>query len=63
MVYAEGVKRVTTDGESNVILQVDVEKLKYTISHPDEQITSLQEGDVFFMDPSANYAPGISVKV
>jgi len=63
VVYAKGVKRVTTNGEYNIIQNVDSTQYEYVISNPDEQITSLEKGDVFFMDPSAEYDSGISVKV
>jgi len=63
VVYAEGVKRVTTDGESNIIMKVNKTLRQYVIANPDEQITSLEKDDVFFMDPSVQYGPGISVKV
>ena len=63
VVYAKGVKRVTAEGDTNVIQSVDEEKLQYVISNPDDQITSLENGDIFFMDPSESYGLGISVKV
>ncbi|MBQ8813504.1 MAG: hypothetical protein IJZ85_03270 [Lachnospiraceae bacterium] len=63
IVYAEDVKRITSEGGANVISSVDDEEKVYIIDHPDDQVNSLKKGDVFFMEPSIYYGPGISVKV
>lgn len=63
IVYTEGVKKISTENGVNQILSVDNESLTYYIGNPDEQITNLQKGDVFFIEPNEYYAYGLSVKV
>lgn len=63
IVYAKGVKRITAENAKNQVVTVDNENLEYVFADPDEQITSLKRGDVFFMEPNEHYAQGLSVKV
>ena len=63
VVYAKDVTRVCTYGDRNQLVSADVEGKEYIIANPDEQITELKRGDVFFMEPSEQCVTGVSVKV
>ncbi len=63
IVYAEDVRRVTTENGSNRLVAADHEKYQYTFAAPDEQLTGLKRGDVFFMEPNEYYAYGLCVRV
>lgn len=63
VVYAKDVTRVYVYGDRNQLVSADVEGKEYIIANPDEQITELKRGDVFFMEPSEQCVTGVSVKV
>lgn len=63
VVYAEGVQRVTAEPGRNDLIDQNDEARVYTFENPDEQLTGLEAGDVFFLDASTTCPAGLAVKV
>ncbi len=63
IVYAKKVRRVTAENGANRLVEADLEKLQYTFADPDEQLTELKRGDVFFIEPNEYNAYGLCVRV
>ncbi len=63
IVYAKKVRRVTVENGANRLVEADPEKLQYTFADPDEQLTELKRGDVFFIEPNEYNAYGLVIRV
>ncbi len=47
VVYAEGLKEITMDEETNVLVSADDENFIYTFENADRRLRTMKEGDVF----------------
>ena len=63
IVYAQGVAEIRTDGSTNAVVSADAQSRQYTFQNPSVELTSLQNGDVFFVTPGENCPDGIAAKV
>lgn len=63
IVYAKGVQRIEANEKKNIIQSADNISMVYVISKPSKEIRKLEQGDIFFIEPSEAYPPGIVVKV
>lgn len=63
VVYAKGVRRVESGNGANILVSIDENAESCIIELPNEQVTSLKAGDVFFMDPSEQCISGFAIKV
>ncbi len=62
-VYAKGVERIDADGKANTVVSVDEENCVYTFSGATDSLKSLQPGQVFFVEASADNPTGAAGKV
>lgn len=63
IVYSKGVQRIEANEKKNIILSANNASMEYVISKPSKEIRKLEQGDIFFIEPSEAYPPGIVVKV
>jgi len=61
--YADGLTTIKYDGSKNVIKSADENTKTVVIENCTEAITQRKPGDVFFIEPSAQYPTGFLVKV
>ena len=63
LVYAQGTEQIQVSEEYNRVVFVDQEAMVYTFADPNEQLLSMEQGDVFFAEASPQNPEGVVVKV
>lgn len=63
LVYAEKVKLITVDTDTNTLVHTDYENLTYTFTNADETLLALKKGDVVYAKATEACPEGVAAKV